>query len=116
MAEALIALAAAAQRRPELRIKRHEEGGSNETHEVGRASIPGWCMIPASYANFLLGSSSASAALIGLLFVSVSIEPVDRSHRRHPRHPQRETWLAAPDAEKTDAAGPGNTGRRSEER
>ena len=32
-------------------------------------------MIPAAYANFLLASTQASAALIGLLFVAVSIAP-----------------------------------------
>jgi len=32
-------------------------------------------MIPASYANFLAASTQASAALIGLLFVSASIAP-----------------------------------------
>ena len=31
--------------------------------------------MPPAYANFLLASTSASAALIGLLFVSISIEP-----------------------------------------
>ncbi len=32
-------------------------------------------MIPAAYSNFLVASTQASAALIGLLFVSVSIAP-----------------------------------------
>ena len=32
-------------------------------------------MIPAAYSNFLVASTQASAALIGLLFVSVSISP-----------------------------------------
>ena len=32
-------------------------------------------MIPASYSNFLVASTQASAALIGLLFVAVSIAP-----------------------------------------
>jgi len=32
-------------------------------------------MIPAAYSNFLVASTQASAALIGLLFVSVSIQP-----------------------------------------
>ncbi len=32
-------------------------------------------MIPAAYSNFLIASTSASAALIGLLFVSVSVAP-----------------------------------------
>lgn len=32
-------------------------------------------MVPAPYQNFLVGSTQASAALIGLLFVSVSIAP-----------------------------------------
>ncbi len=32
-------------------------------------------MIPAPYENFLVASTQASAALIGLLFVSVSIAP-----------------------------------------
>ena len=32
-------------------------------------------MIPAAYSNFLIASTQASAALIGLLFVSVSIAP-----------------------------------------
>jgi hypothetical protein len=32
-------------------------------------------MIPAAYSNFLLASTQASAALIGLLFVAVSIAP-----------------------------------------
>jgi hypothetical protein len=32
-------------------------------------------MLPTAYSNFLVASTQASAALIGLLFVSVSIAP-----------------------------------------
>jgi hypothetical protein len=32
-------------------------------------------MVPATYTNYFLGSSSASAALIGLLFVAISLAP-----------------------------------------
>jgi hypothetical protein len=32
-------------------------------------------MIPAQYANFLVASTQASAVLVGLMFVSVSIAP-----------------------------------------
>jgi len=36
-------------------------------------------MVPAAYHDFLAGSAQASAALIGLLFVAVSLEPEGRS-------------------------------------
>src|SRR5918911_2629615 len=45
-------------------------------------------MVPQAFASFFVGSMSASAALVGLLFVAVSIKPERITARGAPPEPQ----------------------------
>ena len=45
-------------------------------------------MVPQAFAGFFVGSMAASAALVGLLFVAVSIKPERITARGAPPEPQ----------------------------
>ena len=51
-------------------------------------------MIPAEFTNFFIASASAAAALVGLLFVAVSIAPEQTVTRKAPMERQAVTGSA----------------------